>query len=139
VSARVAQAGAIVFRKEGDRLAVLLVRSKKDPTIWVFPKGHIDPGETAAETASRETWEETGVEGELDAPVGAPLEFQSGIEPVSVQYFLIRAQKEQPSPEGRDTQWLSIDDALRTLTFESAREKLREAAQLAAQRAVFNS
>ena len=124
---RVAQAGGIVFRKEGDRLAVLLVRSKKDPTVWVFPKGHVEPGETAAATAVRETWEEAGVEGELDRPVGAPLEFQSGSEPVTVQYFLIRARTERPSPEGRDTQWLSMDDALQTLAFETAREKLREA------------
>ena len=42
---RVLQGGAIVFREEGDRLSVLLVRSKKDPAIWVFPKGHVDPGE----------------------------------------------------------------------------------------------
>jgi 8-oxo-dGTP pyrophosphatase MutT (NUDIX family) len=127
VSPRVPQAGGIVVRKDGDRLSVLLVRSKKDPTIWVFPKGHIDPGETAEQTALRETYEEAGVEGELVAPVGAPLEFQSGQETVSVQYFLIRAQSECASPERRDKQWLSIDEALTTLAFESARDKLREA------------
>jgi len=127
VSARVAQAGGIVVRKQDDRLAVLLVRSKKDPAIWVFPKGHIEPGETAAATALRETWEEAGVEGDLDGPVGAPLEFQSGVEPVSVQYFLLRARTEGPSPEGRDTQWLSIDEALKMLAFQNAREKLLEA------------
>jgi len=130
VSARVAQAGGIVFRKEDDRLSVLLVRSKKDPAIWVFPKGHVEQGETAAATAIREVWEEAGVEGELDGPVGAPLEFQSGHEPVSVQYFLIRARTETASPEGRETQWLPIDEALRTLAFENAREKLREAVAL---------
>jgi len=128
VSARVPQGGAIVFRRESDRLRVLLVRSKKDPSIWVFPKGHIDPGETAAETALRETWEEAGVRGELGAPVGAPLEFDSGKEPVSVQYFVVRAGEERPSPEGRDKQWLPIDEALTTLAFESSRDKLREAA-----------
>ena len=127
MSPRVDQAGGIVFRKEGDRLAVLLVRSKKDPAIWVFPKGHIDPGETAEQTALRETHEEAGVDGELVGPVGAPLEFQSGHEPVSVQYFLIRARKERASPEGRDKQWLSIDDALKTLAFDNARELLSAA------------
>jgi bis(5'-nucleosidyl)-tetraphosphatase len=128
--ARVPQAGAIVFRAEGDRTTVLLVRSKKDPTIWVFPKGHIDDGESERETAIRETWEEAGVSGILGPPVGAPLEFDSGKEPISVQYFLMRATSELPSPEGRDKRWLSVNEALATLAFESAREKLREAAAL---------
>ena len=131
MAARVPQAGAIVFKREDDRLLVLLVRSKKDPSIWVFPKGHIDPGEQAAETALRETWEEAGVRGVLAGLVGAPLEFDSGFEPVTVQYFLMRADRESASPEGRDKQWLSIDEALTTLAFESAREKLREAVRLA--------
>ena len=130
MAARVPQAGAIVFRTEGDRTTVLLVRSKKDPTIWVFPKGHIDDGESERETAIRETWEEGGVSGILGPAVGAPLEFDSGREPISVQYFLMRATSELPSPEGRDKQWLSVKEALATLAFESARAKLREAAAL---------
>src|SRR5207237_3250383 len=43
----VRQAGAIVFRGGGDRASVLLVRSEKEPTNWVLPKGHIEDGETA--------------------------------------------------------------------------------------------
>ena len=127
---RVRQAGAIVFRGEGDRATVLLVRSKKDPTVWVFPKGHIEDGETAEATAARETWEEAGVTGDLGRAVGAPLEFESAGSPISVQYFLLRARGDTPSPEGRDKRWLSTDEALDALVFESAREKLREAVAL---------
>ena len=127
---RVRQAGAIVFRGEGDRATVLLVRSKKDPTVWVFPKGHIEDGETAEATAERETWEEAGVTGDLGTAIGAPLEFDSAGEAVSVQYFLLRARSDKPSPEGRDKRWLSTDDALDALSYDSAREKLREALAL---------
>jgi bis(5'-nucleosidyl)-tetraphosphatase len=130
VAARVPQAGAIVFRTYGDRTTVLLVRSKKDPTIWVFPKGHIDDDESERETAIRETWEEAGVSGVLGQAVGAPLEFDSGKEPISVQYFVMRATSELPSPEGRDKLWLTVNEALVVLAFESARSKLREAAAL---------
>ena len=130
MTVRVRQAGAIVCRAEGDRTTVLLVRSKKDPTIWVFPKGHIDDDESERETAIRETWEEAGVSGVLGPAVGAPLEFDSGKEAVSVQYFLMRATAERPSPEGRDKQWLTVDEALATLAFESSRQKLREAVAL---------
>jgi len=130
VPRRVRQAGAIVFRGEGDRATVLLVRSKKDPTVWVFPKGHIEDGETAEATAARETWEEAGVTGDLGRAVGAPLEFESAGSPISVQYFLLRARGDTPSPEGRDKRWLSTDEALDALVFESAREKLLEAVAL---------
>ena len=115
---------------EGDRFAVLLVRSKKDPTVWVFPKGHIDGDESPEETAARETWEEAGVTGQLGARVGNPLEFESGRELVSVQYFVMRATSDEPSPEGREKRWLSVEDALDALIYESSREKLREAVAL---------
>ena len=122
---RILQAGGIVVRQDGDRLSVLLVRSKKNPAIWIFPKGHIEPGETAEAAALRETLEEAGVEGELVGPVGEPLEFQSGTEAVSVQYFLVRPRTESSSPEGRDKQWFDLDEALAALSFESARTLLR--------------
>lgn len=54
-------AGGIVFRrnkKSGD-VEILLIQDAKDR--WTIPKGHIEEGETAKETAAREIGEETGL------------------------------------------------------------------------------
>jgi ADP-ribose pyrophosphatase YjhB (NUDIX family) len=99
--------------------------------LWVLPKGHIEPGESPADAALRETREESGVEGELVGPVGAPLEFQSGREWVSVQYFLIRTTAESAATDGRLKQWFPFEQAVSALTFEDTRQLLREARTLA--------
>ena len=79
----VPQAGAVAFKIVDDSPLILLVRAKKTPDDWIFPKGHIEIGETAEETAARELAEEAGVRGE---PVGliGPVEFRSGDEDVRV-------------------------------------------------------
>ncbi len=53
-------AGGIIYRftKSGN-LEVLLIQDSKDR--WTIPKGHIEEGETAQETAIREIGEEAGV------------------------------------------------------------------------------
>ena len=122
------QAGGIVVRKNGDRLSVLLVRAKKDPTVWIFPKGHIEPGETAADAALRETREESGVDGDLVKPIGEPLAFNNGRYDVSVQYFLIRPRSESAETDGREKRWFTIEDALDLLEWDDAKRLLRIAA-----------
>ncbi len=123
---RVEQAGGIIVRRDpAAGISVLLVRSRKDPALWIFPKGHVEPGETAEAAALRETYEESGVEGELLAPLGE-LEFHSGRELVRVQYFLIRPITEMPSPEGRDKRWFTLDEARRSVSFDNARRLLDE-------------
>jgi 8-oxo-dGTP pyrophosphatase MutT (NUDIX family) len=57
-------AGGIVVRNMRGRPFMAAVRVK-DGTVLALPKGHIDPGESAAEAAAREVREETGVEGTL--------------------------------------------------------------------------
>lgn len=53
---------------------LLLVRRANEPNrgLWSIPGGRLEPGETAAEAAARECYEETGIEvavGELLATV----------------------------------------------------------------------
>ena len=73
------QGGAIVVRRTGTEPEVLLVRAKKDPRYWIFPKGHQERGETLAQTAVRELREEAGVIGEPLKSVGTST-FRSGDE-----------------------------------------------------------
>jgi len=125
MSTTIPQAGAVGFRIEDDSVRLLLVRSKKDPRLWGFPKGHIDPGERPAETALRETAEEAGVTGELIGPTGRTLAFQSGFEWVEVEYFLVRLIDESASPEGRQKIWVSPGEAIERVGFDSARDLVR--------------
>lgn len=55
-AAEVEGAGGVVFRADG---AVLVLRHLEGS--WVFPKGHLDPGEDALSAALREVEEEAGV------------------------------------------------------------------------------
>jgi bis(5'-nucleosidyl)-tetraphosphatase len=118
-----------VIRKNGKRRSVLLVRAKRDPTVWIFPKGHIEEGESAADAALRETREEAGVKGELVKAIGEPLEFDNGRYEVTVQYFLIRPKSESAETDGREKRWFKVDDALELLQFNGARRLLKLAAR----------
>lgn len=52
-------AGGIVYRQKNNNIEILLIQDAKDR--WTIPKGHIEEGETAKETAGREIKEETGL------------------------------------------------------------------------------
>jgi 8-oxo-dGTP pyrophosphatase MutT (NUDIX family) len=57
-------AGGVVVRNMRGRPFIAAVRVKNG-TVLALPKGHIDPGESAADAAAREVREETGVVGTL--------------------------------------------------------------------------
>jgi bis(5'-nucleosidyl)-tetraphosphatase len=122
---RVRQAGGIVVRKSRDGLSVLLVRAKRDPTLWIFPKGHIERGETSEDAALRETREEAGIVGDLVKPIGGPVNFHNGRYDVTVQYYLIRPVKEFDETDGRAKKWFPFDEAVEAVHFEEDRELLR--------------
>ena len=121
----VRQAGGIVVRQDAGGLSVLLVRANRDPTLWIFPKGHIERGETAEEAALRETREEAGIVGDLVKPIGGPVNFHNGRYDVTVQYYLIRAVKEFDENDGRAKKWFPFDEAVEAVHFEEDRELLR--------------
>jgi 8-oxo-dGTP pyrophosphatase MutT (NUDIX family) len=123
---RVPQAGAIAFKSTQSGPLILLVRAKQSPRHWIFPKGHIEPGETPEEAARRELAEEAGVAGELIAPCGS-LEFVSKGRPVHVEYYLFRHSATTGPGEAREPRWCSLDEALNLIVFQDARDLLKRA------------
>jgi 8-oxo-dGTP pyrophosphatase MutT (NUDIX family) len=122
------QGGAIVFRGEKDSPEVLLVRAKKNPSHWVFPKGHIAGGEKPADTARRELREEAGVIGQLAGKVGA-LTFELERR-YHVTYFAFLFNRMTEADEEREIRWCSVDEALGLLAFENARQLLLKAREI---------
>jgi 8-oxo-dGTP diphosphatase len=126
--ARVAQAGAIAIAR-GEKPLLLLVRPLKSRNEWIFPKGHIERGETVTDAALRELREEAGVSGRLLARVGSS-SFVSNHENVSVTYYLIETVHRRASQEVREQRWCTIDDALELLTHPDAKRLVRKVSRL---------
>ena len=124
------QSGAIVVRLDRDPPQVLLVSAKRNPRNWIFPKGHIERGESPEAAALRETKEEAGVVGKLVAPAGV-LEYRLLGMTARVEYFLALFSREAASPEdGRTRIWCGLDEALKRLSYKNTRKLLRKAWKL---------
>jgi ADP-ribose pyrophosphatase YjhB (NUDIX family) len=120
------QAGAVVVRGQGASAEVLLVSAKRDPRQWIFPKGHVEPGESAAEAALREMREEGGVDGEIIKSIGVST-YESGKDRVRVSYFLVRYSRAVSTTETRRRRWRSFSEARELVSFDDARELVDKA------------
>lgn len=122
---KVKQAGAIVLRYAKSSPDVLLVSAKRNPHHWIFPKGHIEPGETAAEAALREAEEEAGVTGRLLGRAGQT-KFSFGPASYFVEYWLAETGDSGEPEAGRRLIWCGYEEAIERLTFDNTRALLRK-------------
>ena len=118
-------AGGIVFRrnKSGD-VEILLIQDAKDR--WTIPKGHIEEGETAQETAIREIGEEAGIkESEAICWLGK-IHFRyrrvSTLVLMTTQIYLVKALGDTDDikkEEGMNgIKWFKFHDALDAIEYE---------------------
>ena len=66
--------GVFPWREENGKREYLIV-FEQFSQCWSLPKGHMEPGETEAETARRELFEETGLTAQLDTSRSAVIEY----------------------------------------------------------------
>ncbi|MBN2549001.1 MAG: NUDIX domain-containing protein [Anaerolineales bacterium] len=77
----------------------ILLTQREDFEVWCLPGGGIDPGESAAQAAVREAWEETGLQVELTRLVGAYSRPRSGQWGGHIFLFAARPLSGKPSPQ----------------------------------------
>ena len=86
---------------------------------WIIPKGLIEPGQGAAETALQEAWEEAGLVGvPRSQPLGTYLYDKNGVT-CHVTVFLMQVKEiaqDWPERALRQREWVGLGTALRRLT-----------------------
>lgn len=123
--------GAVVFTRVNGEIKYLLIRSVTG--FCGFPKGHVELGESEAETALREIFEEVGLKVSLLSDFRCEDEYCfGGKENVlkKVVYFLAEYEDQEIScqrEEVSDAFLLDYESALFLLTFEGSRRILTEA------------
>ena len=109
--------GVLPYRMaKGQREFLLVYESFSH--CWSLPKGHMEAGETEAETALRELYEETGLTAQLDLSRHAIIEYP--ISPVARKQVLFFLGRVEGQPKIRDGEI----DAYKWVTAEELRDYL---------------
>ncbi|MBR1796210.1 NUDIX domain-containing protein [Candidatus Saccharibacteria bacterium] len=133
--------GGIVFRPTRDRkdIEILLIQDSKNR--WTIPKGHIEPGETAKQTAVREIGEESGLHHISVLTWLGKINFKyrrlDKLVLMTTQVYLVRAldTTETPTKEKwmNGIKWFKFADALDAIEYEDieklmliAKKKIRQ-------------
>ncbi len=136
--AREFSAGGVIVRRLRGRWWFAAIRPNGKPEgVWALPKGLIDPGETGAETALKEVFEETGLTGRLEQKLGdVRYVYTRRGERVFkvVSFFLLRWRSgrigELPAGmelEVAEARWLPLDEGPRLLAYGGERELAKRA------------
>ncbi len=119
-------AGGVLF-KEKSVLLILNFSSK-----WTFPKGLVEEGESAQDTAIREVYEETGIKGRVIGYLGK-IQYWYVWEGIkikkTVDYFLMEYVEGEikPSFEVKDAAFFPLDKAKELLTYKGDKQVFQKA------------
>lgn len=108
-------------------LGVLLVRYRSG--AWAFPKGHVEPGETFAQTAVREVQEEGGVSASISAALTPTRYVNDRHEARQIHWYAMRTTSTRPVPEDTFAEggFFAPEQAAQMLSYPEDRQLLLEA------------
>ena len=128
-------AGGVVYDAAGDGLRFVLC-GRLEPKGWSLPKGTPDDGETPEQTALREVREETGLDVQIDAPLG-DIEYwfanpRAKIHKRVTFYLMSRVggSTDDHDPEFDVVSWFEAEEALQNLTHANEVAVVRKAMDL---------
>ncbi len=122
--------GAVVFRKYHGNIELLLIKHVVGGH-WSFPKGHVEAGETEAQTALREIKEETGIDVDLITTFREVVSYSPKRDTTKdVIYFLGKAKNFQYTPQEEEIaqiKWVEINLAHSFLTYDNDKQLVNKA------------
>ena len=126
-------AGGLVVRRMRGRPYIAAVRVKEG-TALALPKGHIEPGESGAETAVREVREETGVDSRLVEKIDDIRYWytRDGARVLKVVSFFLLAYRsgsvrDYQREEVDGAEWVPLEEAPERLAYRGEKEMARAA------------
>ncbi|MDR2577225.1 MAG: NUDIX domain-containing protein [Chitinispirillales bacterium] len=121
------QSGAVLYRELGGEIQILTVRSKTFPEQRIFPKGHIEDGESEELTAERELLEEAGMAGEIIGYAGQR-SFDYRNKRYVVNYYAAHyISVDNEGEPGREPLWAGAAETRAFLPFDDLKEVLDSA------------
>lgn len=121
------QSGVLPYRWRGHELEVLLISSRGGKR-WVLPKGIVEPGMSAADSALKEALEEAGVDGATgERPLGS-YRYRKWGGTCEVEVYSLRVRNELdewPESQSRRRRWLSVRKAMRRVDNKGLRQLIK--------------
>jgi 8-oxo-dGTP pyrophosphatase MutT (NUDIX family) len=122
-SSVIPQAAAIPI--EDGRICVVNSTSGRG---WVIPKGHIEQGQTARETALQEAWEEAGLRGVIEERSVDSYQYKKNGATYQVDVFLMQvtdAAENWPEDHRRSRLWIRPEEIDKFVQVDGMRRILR--------------
>ena len=125
-------------RVDMDAIYVALIGrlDRRGRLLWFMPKGHVEDGETIAETARREVWEETGLSATIIGELGT-IDYWFVSDGVrihkTVHHHLLRyldGDFNDEDPEVTEIAWFKASELTEKLAYADERKLARKAATL---------